>query len=86
VLTLEDGRAVQRELQLGARGSVALAGGAPEPAVAVSGGLAEGAVVLRGTVGALRAGTALRLAAAGGAASAAATGAAAAASAPAPAR
>lgn len=60
VLTLEDGRAQQRDVVTGARGSVAL-NGAPEPAVAITSGLAEGAVVLRGTVGALRTGTALRL-------------------------
>jgi hypothetical protein len=50
-------------VKLGARGEVQLAG-QRENAVEVLEGLAPGAVVLRGTVGALRAGTRVQLPAA----------------------
>ncbi|MDZ7592401.1 MAG: efflux RND transporter periplasmic adaptor subunit [Rubrivivax sp.] len=63
VLAIGDGRAVQRRVTTGAQGE-ALIDGRPEPAVEITGGLAEGATVLRGTVGALRDGTRLRLPAA----------------------
>ena len=60
VLTVENGRAVARTVSTGARGDVALNGGT-EAAVEITEGLAPGALVLRGTVGALRAGTLLQL-------------------------
>jgi membrane fusion protein, multidrug efflux system len=60
VLTLENGRAVSRNVATGGRGDV-LIDGRPESAVEITQGIAEGAVVLRGTVGALRAGTRLTL-------------------------
>lgn len=60
VLAVEDGQARQRPVTLGARGDV-LVDGRPESAVEISAGLAAGATVLRGTVGALRDGTRLRL-------------------------
>jgi membrane fusion protein (multidrug efflux system) len=56
------GLAVQRPVATGARGDVALAGRS-EAAVEIVSGVAEGETVLRGTVGALRAGTPLKLAA-----------------------
>lgn len=58
VLVLEDGRAQQRNIGTGARGT-ALMDGRTEAAVEVAQGLPPGAVVLRGTVGALKAGTPL---------------------------
>lgn len=61
VLTLEQGAARAREVSAGARGEARI-GGVSEAAVEVASGLAEGATVLRGTVGALRAGTRLELA------------------------
>jgi len=69
VLALEDGRAVERPVALGARGEAALEAGR-ESAVEITSGLAAGATVLRATVGSLRAGTRLRLAAAAPAAAA----------------
>ncbi|MDP1650967.1 MAG: efflux RND transporter periplasmic adaptor subunit, partial [Rubrivivax sp.] len=63
VLAVEDGQALQRRVTLGERGDV-LSDGQPESAVEVTAGLAAGATVLRGTVGALRDGTRLRLPAA----------------------
>ncbi len=60
VLAVENGLAVARTVKLGARGEVLLAG-QREAAVEVLEGLAPGAVVLRGTVGALRAGTRVQL-------------------------
>jgi membrane fusion protein (multidrug efflux system) len=63
VLAVENGLAVARPVKLGARGEVLLAG-QRETAVEVLEGLAPGAVVLRGTVGALRAGTRVQLPAA----------------------
>lgn len=69
VLVAEAGRAAQRELSLGTRGEVDFGAG-PEAALEVLGGLAEGEVVLRSSVGALPAGTALTLPAAVAAASA----------------
>jgi RND family efflux transporter MFP subunit len=61
VVTVEDGKAVQRPVSTGARGDVAI-NGQVEAAVEITAGLAAGATVLRGTVGAPRAGTPLRLA------------------------
>jgi RND family efflux transporter MFP subunit len=61
VLALAAGRAVLKPVTLGARGDVLIAGRS-EAAIEVQSGLAEGDVVLRGTVGALREGTALKLA------------------------
>ena len=69
VLTLENGRAVSHNVTIGGRGEV-LIDGRLESAVEITEGLSEGAVVLRGTVGALRAGTRLVLAKAAAAASA----------------
>jgi RND family efflux transporter MFP subunit len=69
VLVAEAGRATQRELSLGTRGEVDFGAG-PEAALEVLGGLAEGDAVLRSSVGALPAGTALTLPAAVVAASA----------------
>lgn len=69
VLALEDGRAVERPVGLGARGEASLEAGR-ESAVEITSGLAAGATVLRATVGSLRAGTRLRLAAAAPAAAA----------------
>ena len=71
VLTVENGKAVARTVATGARGDVALNGGT-EAAVEITEGLGAGALVLRGTVGALRAGTLLQLPAAASAASTAA--------------
>ena len=62
VLAVEQGRAVQRTVSTGGRGDV-LIDGRTEPAVEITEGLQAGAVVLRGTVGALRDGTQLKLAA-----------------------
>lgn len=56
------GVAVQRPVQTGTQGDVAFAGRS-EPAVEIVSGLNEGETVLRGTVGSLRAGTPLKLAA-----------------------
>jgi membrane fusion protein, multidrug efflux system len=61
VLAVEDGKAVQRRVTTGLRGDVRI-DGRNEAAVEIVDGLAAGAVVLRGTVGALREGTRLKLA------------------------
>jgi membrane fusion protein, multidrug efflux system len=61
VLAVEDGKAVQRRVTTGLRGDVRI-DGRSESAVEVVDGLPAGAVVLRGTVGALREGTRLKLA------------------------
>ena len=71
VLVVENGVAVARTVALGARGEV-LIDGQREAAVEVTRGLAEGAVVLRGTVGALRPGSRVQLAAAASASASAA--------------
>lgn len=63
VFTVENGRIVQRLVTLGVRGD-ALIDGQREAAVEVTDGLADGAVVLRSTVGAVRADTAVNVAAA----------------------
>jgi len=65
VLAVENGRAVQKAVATGARGDV-LIDGRPEAAVEITSGLQAGAVVLRGTVGTLREGTLLKLAAPAG--------------------
>jgi membrane fusion protein, multidrug efflux system len=59
VLAVKDGKAVVRVVSTGLRGDVA-----GEASVEISAGLEPGTVVLRGTVGALREGTALKLPAA----------------------
>jgi membrane fusion protein (multidrug efflux system) len=58
VLVLEAGQAQQRSVATGARGTAVLQGRS-ETAVEITQGLQAGAVVLRGTVGALKAGTPL---------------------------
>ena len=63
VFTVENGRIVQRLVTLGVRGD-AVIDGQREAAVEVTDGLADGAVVLRGTVGAVRADTAVNVTAA----------------------
>ena len=62
VLAIENGKAVQRRVTTGGRGDVMIEGRV-EPAVEITEGLQAGTVVLRGTVGALREGTLLKLAA-----------------------
>lgn len=62
VLALSAGLAQRRPVVLGARGDM-LTDGRSEPGVEIVSGLAEGEIVLRGTVGALREGTPLKLAA-----------------------
>jgi RND family efflux transporter MFP subunit len=62
VLAVAGGQAVRRAVTLGSKGDVAFGDG-PETAFEVSAGLAAGETVLRGTVGALREGTAVKLAA-----------------------
>ncbi len=63
VLVAAEGKAVMKPVTPGARGDIAF-GAAPEPAVEITSGLAAGETVLRGTVGTLRDGTPIRLAAA----------------------
>lgn len=60
VLAVVDGRAAPRVVQTGTRGEVDF-GSSPEAAVELLSGLADGDLVLRGSVGTLPAGTALRL-------------------------
>ena len=60
VLTVVDGKAAVRPVTLGAAGSVVLSG-APEGVLEITSGLEAGVTVLRGTVGALREGTRLKL-------------------------
>jgi hypothetical protein len=62
VMAVAAGQAALRPVVLGARGDVAI-GGRSEAAIEVVSGLVEGDTVLRGTVGALREGTPLKLAA-----------------------
>jgi membrane fusion protein, multidrug efflux system len=62
VLVVENGLAVQRSVATGARGDVRI-DGRLENAVEITDGLTAGATVLRGTVGALREGTRLKLSA-----------------------
>jgi membrane fusion protein, multidrug efflux system len=62
VLVVEAGKVAQRSVTTGLRGDVAL-GASSEAAVEVS-GIVDGAIVLRGSVGALRDGTLVRLPAA----------------------
>jgi membrane fusion protein, multidrug efflux system len=73
VLTLENGKAVQRRVTVGQRGDISVGGvsGVSEAGIEIISGLEAGAVVLRGTVGALREGTLLKLAGAAPAAPAA---------------
>lgn len=67
VLVIEGGKIVQRSVELGTRGDVVL-DGQPAASVEVLSGLADGATLLRGTAGAVRDGTAVKLAAAASAA------------------
>ena len=60
VLTAENGQVEERPVQPGERGEAEFAG-PREAAVEVGDGVPEGAVVLRGSVGALRAGTPVKL-------------------------
>ena len=60
VLTAEDGLIVSHLVTPGERGEAEF-GGSREAAVEIADGLPEGAIVLRGTVGALRAGTPVKL-------------------------
>ncbi|MDE2627540.1 MAG: efflux RND transporter periplasmic adaptor subunit [Burkholderiales bacterium] len=69
VLAVEAGRVAQRTVELGLRGEAAIDGGVVN-AVALTSGVDEGATLLRGTVGNVRDGTPVRLAAAPPAASA----------------
>jgi len=60
MLVVENGKAVARVVSTGARGDVAVNGKA-EAAVEITSGIEPGAAVLRGTVGALREGTLVKL-------------------------
>ena len=60
VLAVAGGKAAQRAVTLGTRGEVEF-DGRSEAAVEVASGVSDGDVLLRGTVGALREGTALTL-------------------------
>jgi RND family efflux transporter MFP subunit len=60
VLVVEGGKALWRAVSLGTRGDAAF-DGRIEPAVEITAGVSEGQIVLRGSVGALREGTAVRL-------------------------
>jgi membrane fusion protein, multidrug efflux system len=62
VLAVENGLAVQRQVSTGSRGELRI-DGRMEAVVEITGGLQAGTTVLRGTVGALREGTRLKLAA-----------------------
>jgi hypothetical protein len=62
VIAVIDGKAVQRPVTLGARGNGSV-DGRPDSLVEVS-GLPEGSVLLRGSLGQVRDGTAVKLAAA----------------------
>ena len=68
VLAVQDGKVVQRRVKLGSRGDVTIAGQS-ENAVEILEGLREGETVLRGSVGTIKPGVAVRLAAAASAAS-----------------
>jgi membrane fusion protein (multidrug efflux system) len=85
VLLVENGQVARRTVVAGGRGEVEI-DGRVEPAVEITQGLAPGATVLRGTVGSLRDGTLLKLAAVQTTPPLPTSPAAAAASAPAPAR
>ena len=85
VLLVENGQVARRTVVTGGRGEVEI-DGRVEPAVEITQGLAPGATVLRGTVGSLRDGTLLKLAAVQTTPPLPTSPAAAAASAPAPAR
>ena len=61
VIVVAAGRAAQRPVTAGLRGEAAFGNGPREPAVAVTVGLNAGDTVLRGSVGSLRDGTAVRL-------------------------
>jgi hypothetical protein len=61
VLAVEDGKAVLRSVTIGSRGEASIEG-RTESAAEITSGLQAGALVLRGSVGALRAGTQLTLA------------------------
>jgi hypothetical protein len=61
VLAVDGGKVVQRPVELGARGE-ALFDGRVEAAVEIVSGAAEGATLLRGTAGAVRDGTPVKLA------------------------
>ena len=63
VLAVENGRIAQRSVELGARGDAAI-NGQPEAAVEILSGVADGTKLLRGTAGAVRDGTTVKLAAA----------------------
>jgi hypothetical protein len=63
VLTVAEGRVVQKTVSLGARGEAALNAGR-ESVVEITEGLAAGSTLLRGAVGQLREGTPVNLAAA----------------------
>ena len=71
VLAVESGKVALRTVELGARGEAAF-NGRSESAVELKAGAASGAVLLRGSAGAVRDGTAVRLLAAAAAAPAAA--------------
>lgn len=74
VLALDGGKVVQRPVELGVRGE-ALFDGRVEAAVEIVSGAADGATLLRGTAGAVRDGTPVKLAGAAAAAPASASGA-----------
>ena len=63
VMTVQDGKAVAKVVTTGARGEV-LVDGKLENAVEITAGIEPGTAVLRGTVGALREGTSIKLPAA----------------------
>ena len=63
VMTVQDGKAVAKVVTTGARGEV-LVDGKLENAVEITAGIEPGTTVLRGTVGALREGTSIKLPAA----------------------
>ena len=67
VLAVQDGKVVHRRVTLGSRGEVAMAG-QNEGAVEILEGLREGEIVLRGSVGAVKPGVAVKFAAAASAA------------------
>ena len=70
VLVVAGGQVANRLVTLGDRGNASFAAQAGEQAFEIKAGLAAGELVLRGTVGALRDGTAVRLTAPGGVSSA----------------
>ena len=64
VIVVAGGRTLQRPVTPGLRGEAGFGGGPAEPAVAIETGLSAGETVLRGSVGVLRDGTAVRIGAA----------------------